>query len=474
MNGGRGVDTLEFNGANAAENITMSAQFGLAFFKRDVANVTMTLSAMERIEFTALGGADNITVQDLSSAGVTQVALDLAGTLNGELGDGAVDRVTVEGRKSADAISISTAGTTTHVLGGPTNVDIEHADSNDQLVVQGLAGNDTIDAAAMAAGVMNLTVDAGDGDDTIVGSAGADTLLGGAGNDVVDGARGNDVAFLGAGDDTFVWDPGEGSDVVEGQAGFDTLLFNGANVAENIAISANGERATFFRDVANITMDLNDVEQIDFNALGGADNIVINDLSGTDVNLVRLSLIGGAGLANDGLEDSITVNATAADDVIVASSNDDETIVTGTPADVAITGVDAGLDKLRLNGGAGDDVIDASLVTAAGPALVLDGGDGDDVIIGGAGDNLLIGGLGDDTLIGGAGDDIFLGGEIVSGFETGMDQLDLRAIADGQGVDWVLARAHDIGGNVIFDFGDESLILMDQTVGALGAGDFLV
>ena len=38
----------------------------------------------------------------------------------------------------------------------------------------------------------------------------------------------------------------------------------------------------FTRDVANITMDLNDVEHIDFNALGGADTITVNDLTGTE------------------------------------------------------------------------------------------------------------------------------------------------------------------------------------------------
>jgi hypothetical protein len=82
------------------------------------------------------------------------------------------------------------------------------------------------------------------------------------------GARGNDVAQLGSGDDTFVWNPGDGSDTVEGQAGVDTLLFNGANVAENVTISANGERALFTRNVANIAMDLNGIEHIQFNALG--------------------------------------------------------------------------------------------------------------------------------------------------------------------------------------------------------------
>ena len=34
----------------------------------------------------------------------------------------------------------------------------------------------------------------------------------------------------------------------------------------------------FTRDVANIVMDLNDVETINVNALGGADSVTVNDL----------------------------------------------------------------------------------------------------------------------------------------------------------------------------------------------------
>ena len=136
------------------------------------------------------------------------------------------------------------------------------------------AGDDTIDASGLQANAIALTLNGGDGDDLLIGSQG---------NDLINGGRGNDVALMGAGDDTFVWNPGDGSDTVEGQAGFDTMLFNGANVNENIDISANGSRVRFIRDVANITMDLNGVEGIDFNALGGADTITVNDLTGTDV-----------------------------------------------------------------------------------------------------------------------------------------------------------------------------------------------
>jgi len=77
---------------------------------------------------------------------------------------------------------------------------------------------------------------------------------------------------------------------IEGQAGFDTLDFNGANAAENIDISANGGSATFFRGVANVMMDLDDVETISFDALGGSNDVVINDMSGTDVTKVEVDL----------------------------------------------------------------------------------------------------------------------------------------------------------------------------------------
>src|SRR6266545_7687681 len=127
------------------------------------------------------------------------------------------------------------------------------------------------------------TIDGGEGDDTLAGGSGAETLRGGGGDDRIDGNRGDDVAFLGGGEDTFVWDPGDGSDTVEGQGGVDTLLFNGANIDEKVELSANGKRLRFFRDVAGITMDTDGVERVDFNALGGADLVTVNDLRGNNV-----------------------------------------------------------------------------------------------------------------------------------------------------------------------------------------------
>jgi Ca2+-binding RTX toxin-like protein len=282
VNGGDGTDTLVFNGANANENFSILANHGGVKLTRDVGNVTMDLSGIEHINLATLGGADKVTVGDLSGTGVTQVAIDLASPSGSGVGDGAADSVTVDGTNGSDNIQVSGTGGSVTVAGLPATVTLAGAEgANDQLIVDGGAGNDVITAAGLAAGVIGLTIDGGAGNDMITGSQGNDTLIGGDGNDTVIGGRGNDIALLGNGNDTFVWNPGDGSDMVEGQAGIDTLVFNGSNAGENIDISANGSRARLFRDVGNVTMDLNGIEHIQLATLGGADTVTVNDLTGT-------------------------------------------------------------------------------------------------------------------------------------------------------------------------------------------------
>ena len=134
-----------------------------------------------------------------------------------------------------------------------------------------------------------------------------------------------------------MWNPGDGSDTVEGQDGADTLLFNGANIAEQIDISANGGRVRFVRDVAAITMDTNDVETIEFHALGGADKITVGDLSGTDVTKVAIDLAGTlGGAAGDGQADTVLTNGTNGDDTVTLSFQNGARVVDGLAAQVVI------------------------------------------------------------------------------------------------------------------------------------------
>jgi Ca2+-binding RTX toxin-like protein len=329
-----------------------------------------------------------------------------------EGGDG-IDTVENNGGNGAETFTVIANGNRVRldrVSPAPFSLDIG---TTENLVVNLNGGDDTFTAANGLAALINLTVDGGAGNDTITGGDGNDLLIGGDGNDVIDGARGNDVALMGAGDDVFIWNPGEGSDIVEGQAGRDQMLFNGSNVNEKIAASANGNRVRFTRDVANITMDLNDLEVITFNALGGADNILVNDLSGTDVTDIQLNLGNPLGTSTgDGQADTVTVNGTSGNDAIVISGNNSTTQVLGLSAKISITGAEATNDRLQINGLAGDDVVDATRLGANTIRLAVDAGTGDDVVLGGAGDDVLDGGAGDDVLLGGLGNDIFLNGEV--------------------------------------------------------------
>ena len=81
------------------------------------------------------------------------------------------------------------------------------------------------------------------------------------------------LALMGVNDDVFQWDPGDGSDTLEGQAGATRCRSRSEHLREHRRF-ANGGRIRLFRDVANITMDLDDVEVIDFRGLAGADNVI--------------------------------------------------------------------------------------------------------------------------------------------------------------------------------------------------------
>src|SRR6516165_7658582 len=408
VEGQDGTDTLVFNGSNVSEKISISANHGRVSLVRDVGNVTMDLNGVEHIQLNALGGADNIVVNDLSGTGVTQVAIDLASPPGSGMGDLAADSVTVNATKGDDVIEVQGQGGSLTVAGLSELVTISGSEATDALTVAGGNGNDTLSAATMLANTV-LTLDGGAGNDTIIGSQGADLLLGGDGNDVVTGGRGNDTALLGNGNDTFIWNPGDGSDTVEGQAGTDTLVFNGANINERMDISANGERARLTRDVGNITMDLNGVERIQINALGGADSITVNDLTGTDVTRVALDLSAPTGSGQgDGQPDTVIVNGTAGDDQIKVVSSGASVVVNGLAAQVTIAGAEGGKDSLVINGLAGNDTINASALNAGQINLTINGGAGNDMITGSRGNDVVIGGTGNDVALLGAGDDTFI------------------------------------------------------------------
>jgi Ca2+-binding RTX toxin-like protein len=401
VEGEDGQDTLVFNGSNASETVDLSANGERLRFVRNVANVTMDCAGIEKVVFNALSGADQVTINDLTGTQVTNVFVDLSSAQG--TGDGQADTVIVNGTETNDVITVTGSTNGADVFGLSTTVTVVGGEpGKDELVIHGLGGDDVINASAVHAGAIDLTLDGGDGDDQ---------LIGGEGNDLLIGGRGTDLMFGGPGDDTFVWNPGDGSDVIEGQGGHDTLLFNGANVNEKVDISANGGRLRFFRDVANITMDCNGIEAVQFNARGGADTITINDLTGTSVTSVNLDLAGTPGTGvGDGQADTVVVNGTPGNDTVTITGTPAGLSVAGLAATINIVGTDPTLDQLIVDGAAGDDVINASGLQAGVIQLTENGGPGNDVLIGSAGPDVLLGGDGDDVLEGGPGLDVLDGG----------------------------------------------------------------
>jgi Ca2+-binding RTX toxin-like protein len=216
------------------------------------------------------------------------------------------------------------------------------------------------------------TLRGGNGNDILAGGSGAETLAGGNGNDSIDGNGGNDVGLLGNGDDTFVWDPGDGSDVVEGQNGIDTMLFNGANGPEQVDLSADGERLRFFRTQGTITMDTDGVETVDFNALGGADLVTVNDLTGTDVSNVNVDLAGVlGGTTGDGAADRVVLNAANGNHTIRVNGDAGAVKVSGLAATVDVLHPELANDRLEIN--ALGNKVDAGGLAAGAIQLLVNG-----------------------------------------------------------------------------------------------------
>jgi Ca2+-binding RTX toxin-like protein len=194
------------------------------------------------------------------------------------------------------------------------------------------------------------------GNDTISTGTGADLVIGGTGDDFVDGGAANDIVFLDHGRDVFQWDPGEGSDVIDGGKGRgDVMLFNGANGGDTASLSANGHRSLFLRDPGAIRMDMDGIERVVFNAFGGTDTTIVNNLKGTDVHDVDID-VGLAG-GGDNVLDTVTVNGTDGADHVRVRSAGSTIRVAGLRAETSITGADA-RDALHINTEGGDDTVD--------------------------------------------------------------------------------------------------------------------
>ncbi|MBQ17489.1 MAG: hypothetical protein CMJ65_10225 [Planctomycetaceae bacterium] len=376
-------------------------------------------------------------------------------------------------------------------------VTIEAFVNLERVRIAGRDGNDVLLGSALPD-----RIDGGAGDDVLRGGGGPDRLRGGPGADRLNGQRGNDRLDGGDGDDTLAGGAGAdllagglGDDVLNGHAGIDGLVEAGNHdfVLKSDSLSGPGNDRLRSLEQAELTGgdDDNRMDASGFDGPvsmfgAGGDDILVGgnsgDLLAGGPGSDRINGRGGADVL-DGNEDDDRVIGGGGNDRMTGGHGDDVLKGQG-GVDVLqeIGNVDfqlsdhrldghgrdrlAGIEAARLEGGEGDNRIDASgfsgtttLLGAAGDDQLLggaaydrlDGGRGDDridgrggndVLIGRAGRDVMFGGAGDDRILGGADNDVALGGEghdRINGQGGGHD-----TVAGGAGQDWLGDDVHEI------------------------------
>ena len=122
----------------------------------------------------------------------------------------------ITGTAGPDVIRLSVAGGRLGVTGTLAASDLG---SFSRIEISGLAGDDTLDASASP---VPVTLDGGDGRDSLLGGAAVDLLLGGGGDDTLFGGRGADTLRGGEGNDYL--NGGPGADQLFGDAGNDQIF----------------------------------------------------------------------------------------------------------------------------------------------------------------------------------------------------------------------------------------------------------
>jgi Ca2+-binding RTX toxin-like protein len=188
-----------FNGNDGIENVDISANGSRVRFTRSPGNIVMDLNGIESVDFNAFGGADRITVNDLSGTDLTEVNLNLFAS--NTLGDDAADSVVVNGTNGDDVIQMFGDASSASIFGLAAIINVATIEPADTFTINALGGDDVIQASGSLlpsiqnGGEGNDILIGGDANDTMNGGAGDDVLVGNAGQDVLDGGAGNNVLF---------------------------------------------------------------------------------------------------------------------------------------------------------------------------------------------------------------------------------------------------------------------------------------
>jgi Ca2+-binding RTX toxin-like protein len=359
-------------------------------------------------------------------------------------------------------------GGTDAFIGADTEADVFLVAATGRLVaadtIQGGGGN-AIDAIritgtfALAAGVfantrgierLQITAAAGASvelDDAMVASTdrGSFQIFGGTGGDtifgaavlgiqlVLDAAAGDDYMEAGGGNDILL--PGSGADTMLGGAGADTIEMAFADLGTNDLLDGGeGSDVLFLSGAGTLGQAL-------FGALRNIERIEIAPGTGQPliVSVTPEYTTGGGG--------PLTIIGTAGDDTMSAQHAALAVLFDGGEGQDRLVG---GAFSDTLYGGLGNDVL-----AGMGGNDVLDGGDGHDRLVGDAGNDWLIGGAGNDTLLGGAGaDTLYLGSGVDRADGGAGNDLYRIGVTDLTGADLIADEAGTADTLEIIDFAE--------------------
>jgi Ca2+-binding RTX toxin-like protein len=411
LDGLGGTDRVEFAGTNGADSVALTADGQL--LRATVGSRSFTAGGMETVGVLPLRGPDAVSVGSLAATGVRAASVDLQAAPGGS-SDGDVDTVNLAGTDGPDEVDV-TGGTRQMTISGLSATRLSGTDPADQVTIDGRAGADRLSALTIDANVMSLTLRGGPGDDTVTGTHGSDT---------------------------FLWAPGDGSDTVNGGDGpDDTIRMDGADTPEDFELSTTSAGAQLVRDPGGTAVVTTGVESAILTPRGGADALFVGATAQGGLNNVIVDLGATPGGAGDGQLDELFFEGTAGPDTLVASAPQSGVTVTGVGSTPSIKGVDGGLDELTIEALRGDDSLDASAIPASSMAMTLDGGDGDDTIVGSPGEDLVFAGIGVNNVHLGAGDDTFVcTPSPIDTFDTvegeGGSEDELVVEGNGAGQDW--------------------------------------
>ncbi len=294
----------------------LSAVSSSGLFIPATGELNLQLGSQENVRISSQSG--NVLVETSTGTGSYSTLASV-----GTIAPANVHSIVVIGGDDANTIDLN--GVTAAAFTGLTAITVDAGNGHDTIIgspdfgdsIGGGNGDDTINgqggADTIRGGDGNDSILGGIGDDSILGGDGQDTIAGDAGNDSIDSGDGDDVVFGGDGNDSVFGDTGQdalsgnaGDDTLNGDGGTDTL--EGGTGADLLAGGAGNDLAFADFSPANSTMTVPNFFRTDFNGAVPA------QLTGT----TTLSLVqgyAGLGTGPDVFSGNLLENATGGTDL---------------------------------------------------------------------------------------------------------------------------------------------------------------